>query len=71
MTIGKIKSLVSDRGFGFIQAEGSSDDVFFHRSSVPAGNFDQLKEGESVEFDVEPDPRNPRRSRAVNVRAGG
>jgi len=65
---GKIKSLVRDRGFGFIQEEGSANDVFFHRSSVASGDFDQMREGESVEFDVEPDPRNPRRSRAGNVR---
>jgi CspA family cold shock protein len=69
MTTGKIKSLVRDRGFGFIQVEGGSSDVFFHHTSVVGGNLDSLSEGESVEFDLEADPREPRRSRANNVRS--
>ena len=69
MATGKIKNLVRDRGFGFIQIEGSADEVFFHSSSVVQGTFDGLKEGQSLEFDVEPDPRNPQRKRAANVKA--
>ena len=69
MPSGKIKNLVRDRGFGFIQVEGSSDEVFFHSSSIVEGTFDDLKEGQTLEFTVEPDPRNPSRSRAANVRA--
>jgi cold shock CspA family protein len=33
--------------------------------------FDQLNEGQNVEFDREADPRDPKRSRAVNVRIVG
>jgi cold shock protein len=66
---GTIKSLVRDRGFGFIAPEGGSSDVFFHRSALAEGDFDGLRMGQTLEFDVEPDPRDPRRSRAVNVRA--
>ena len=40
MTQGTIKSIRDDRGFGFIQADGSSEDVFFHSSSVASGGFD-------------------------------
>jgi len=68
MATGKIKTLVRDRGFGFIQADGSSDDVFFHSTSVASGGFDALSEGQAVQFDPESDPRNPSRSRAGNVR---
>ena len=70
MSTGKIKNLVRDRGFGFIEVEGSSGDVFFHRTSVTLDGFDGLREGQAVEFDMETDPRNPGRSRAGNVRAG-
>lgn len=70
MATGTIKTLVKDRGFGFIQVEDGSDDVFFHNSSLPEGVFDSLRTGQSVEFDVEADPRNPRRSRAANIRVG-
>ena len=68
MASGTIKSLVKDRGFGFIQPNGGSNDVFFHTSSLPEGTYDSLVEGQRVEFDVQPDPRDAGRSRAANVR---
>ena len=70
MATGTIKTLMKDRGFGFIQVDGASEEVFFHSTSLPPGSFDGLREGQKVEFEVEPDPRNPRRSRAGNVRVG-
>jgi CspA family cold shock protein len=68
MAKGKIKTLVKDRGFGFIAVDGGSDEVFFHSTSLPMGEFDSLQTDQTLEFDVEPDPRNPQRKRAVNVR---
>ena len=68
MARGVIKRMVGDRGFGFIQAEGRTEDLFFHRSSVEGIAFDAMTEGQAVEFDEEPDPRDPRRRRAVHVR---
>ena len=59
MSVGKIKSLVRDRGFGFIQMEDGSKDVFFHQTAVVGGDMDSLSEGQAVEFDVEPDPQIP------------
>lgn len=67
MASGQIKRLVRDRGFGFIRPEGASEDIFFHSSAVSGVLFDQLNEGQDVEFDREPDPRDPKRSRAVNI----
>ena len=52
MSVGKIKKLVQDKGFGFIQTD-SGEDVFFHHSGVIDGSFDNLREGQSVEYDVE------------------
>ena len=49
---GTIKKFVRDRGFGFIQAYDGRE-IFFHRSSLQQIDFDALKEGEKVEFDVE------------------
>jgi CspA family cold shock protein len=66
---GQIKRLVRDRGFGFIRPEGASEDIFFHSSAMQGGAvFDDLNEGQNVEFDKESDPRDSRRSRAVNIR---
>jgi CspA family cold shock protein len=64
MPQGKIKKLVADKGFGFIQTEG--DDVFFHCSVVTDGAFDQLHEGQQVEFTIGRGPKGPR---AENVSA--
>ena len=68
MASGGIKRLERERGFGFIRPAGASDDVFFHSSAVQGTVFDQLNEGQTVEFEKQPDERDPRRSRAVNVR---
>ena len=62
---GTIKKVVRDRGFGFIQA-GEGREVFFHRSSLQRHTFDDLREGDAVEFDVEQSEKGPR---AANVRS--
>lgn len=68
MTVGTIKRVIRDRGFGFILPEDATEEVFFHSSAVESPTFDELNEGQRVEFDVEPDPRQPSRSRAAHVR---
>ncbi|MCA9017468.1 MAG: cold shock domain-containing protein [Planctomycetaceae bacterium] len=50
MPQGKIKRLVTDRGFGFI--EGERGDLFFHHSEVQGGTFEELQEGQTVEYEV-------------------
>lgn len=50
MPKGKIKKLVSDRGFGFI--EGEKGDLFFHHSEVKGVAFEELQEGQVVEYEV-------------------
>ena len=52
MASGTIKKLVHDKGFGFIQGSDGAD-VFFHHSSVADHQFDNLTEGQSVEYTVE------------------
>jgi CspA family cold shock protein len=61
---GVIKSLNLLRGFGFIRAE-NGEDVFFHSSALRGKDFDTLKEGTGVEFNI---TRGPKGLRAVSVR---
>ena len=61
---GTIKRLVNEKGFGFVAAADGSE-YFFHQSAVAAGNFDQLREGQSVTFETGQGPKGPR---AENVR---
>jgi len=61
---GKIKTLIRNRGFGFIIAEDGKE-IFCHRSALEGVEFEALEEGNSVEFDLESGPKGPR---AVNVK---
>ena len=63
---GTIKRLVGDRGFGFIQDERGQE-LFFHATSVDGAAFDELHEGQRVEFEREADTRG-RGDRAAHVR---
>jgi CspA family cold shock protein len=67
--VGKIKSIVEDKGFGFIRKDGAGreeKDVFFHAKGLKNASFEELQVGDAVEFDLEDDPRG-RGPRAVNV----
>ncbi|HEV3215040.1 MAG TPA: cold shock domain-containing protein [Vicinamibacterales bacterium] len=56
---GKIKRLVSDKGFGFIAASDGTE-YFFHQSACTQTSFDQLREGQEVTFDVGQGAKGPR-----------
>jgi CspA family cold shock protein len=55
---GTVKRL-TDKGFGFIST-GSGKDLFFHSSAVEGGGFEQLREGQRVEFTEGQGPKGPR-----------
>eukprot|EP00438_Fugacium_kawagutii_P030639 Skav234280 [mRNA] locus=C9163801:2089:2301:+ [translate_table: standard] len=58
MPQGKIKRLVSDRGFGFIEGE-RGDDLFFHHSEVQGTDIEELREGQMVEYEVGQGKKGP------------
>ena len=62
---GTIKKVIKDKGFGFIVPDDGSDDVFFHRSRVERVQFEDLREGDKVEFQVRPGEKGPQ---AFNVK---
>ncbi len=66
MPIGTIKRLVRSRGFGFLE-DNQGNEYFFHRSAVQDTNFDNLDEGQQVEFDIEREAGG-RGPRAHNIR---
>jgi len=63
MQEGTIKRL-TDRGFGFITYEGAEKDLFFHSKELKNVQFDELREGDKVTFEVAESPKGPN---AVNV----
>jgi CspA family cold shock protein len=57
---GTIKKIVRERGFGFITPDDGSEDVFFHRSSLPPrGQLEDLNEGDTVQFQVRKGEKGP------------
>lgn len=62
MPQGTIKKL-TDKGFGFIQ--GERGDIFFHHSALEGASYDNLREGQQVEYSEGDGPKGPR---AENVR---
>lgn len=61
---GKIKKVISGKGFGFIENEGSDKDIFFHKSNLKGIDFDELTEGTMVEFELQEGQKG---QEAVNI----
>ena len=53
MAKGTVKWFNPTKGFGFIQPDGGSRDVFVHISAVEQAGLRTLDENQKVEFDVE------------------
>ncbi|MFA5048151.1 MAG: cold shock domain-containing protein [Patescibacteria group bacterium] len=62
---GTIKTLIADKGFGFITVEGQEKDLFFHSNSLVDVLFADLKQGDAVSFETEESPKG---LNAVNVK---
>ena len=51
---GTVKWFNAQKGFGFIQPDGGSKDVFVHISAVERSGLGTLSDGQKVTFTVEP-----------------
>jgi cold shock protein len=68
MTIGTVKWFNSQKGFGFIQPEDGSKDVFVHISAVEQAGLGNLNEGQKLSFELESNQRSGKVS-ACNLKA--
>ena len=52
MASGTVKWFNPDKGFGFIQPQDGSKDVFVHITAVQAAGLNGLNDGQKVSYDV-------------------
>ncbi len=67
MATGTVKWFNSQKGYGFIQPEDGSKDVFVHISAVERAGMRDLREGQRVSYELE--RGNQGKMAAVNLRA--
>ncbi|MFZ1431130.1 MAG: cold-shock protein [Geminicoccaceae bacterium] len=67
MATGTVKWFNGTKGYGFIQPDDGSKDVFVHVSAVERAGLSDLREGQKVEYDLERGQQG--KTSAVNLKA--
>ena len=67
MATGTVKWFNATKGFGFIEADDGSKDVFVHISAVEKAGLSTLKDGQKVEYELM--KGNDGKSSAGNLKA--
>ena len=62
MPTGTVKWFDATKGYGFIQPDDGSPDVFVHVSAVGRAGMDALPENQKVFYEVQRDPRRGKSS---------
>ena len=68
MPTGTVKRIPNVKNYAFVVEDGATEEVFFHRTAVVDGLFDELRHGQRVQFEIGPDPRNATKRQATGVR---
>ena len=66
---GTVKWFNAEKGYGFTSNDEGGEDVFVHFSAIQGTGYRSLNEGQKVSYEVEQDPKNTGKLRAVNVAA--
>ena len=52
MAVGKVKWFNNAKGYGFINEDGKTEDLFAHYSAIKMDGYKTLKAGQAVKFDI-------------------
>ncbi|MBO0494936.1 cold shock domain-containing protein CspD [Pseudomonas sp. Marseille-Q1929] len=66
MASGKVKWFNNAKGYGFINEEGKTEDLFAHYSAIQMDGYKTLKAGQPVDFDI---IQGPKGLHAVAIKA--
>ncbi|HEX8591554.1 MAG TPA: cold shock domain-containing protein [Candidatus Paceibacterota bacterium] len=58
---------LTDKGFGFIRIEGEAKDLFFHSNELIDVQFDELREGDKLKFEVVDSPKGKQASKITRA----
>ena len=62
---GKVKWFNNAKGYGFIVADDSTEDLFAHYSMIEMDGYRTLKAGQRVEFEIQPSDKG---SHAIHIK---
>ncbi len=62
---GKVKWFSNVKGYGFLEKEGGSQDIFVHYSSIQSEGYKKLEEGEEVSFEIIQGEKGPQATNVV------
>jgi len=65
MATGTVKWFNDAKGYGFIQPDDGTKDVFVHHSNIAGSGFKTLAEGAKVEFETREGQKGPEATNVV------
>jgi len=60
-----------NNGYGFITRDGEDKDLFFHVNELNGVEFDDLREGDKLSFEVGEGPKGPNATNVSLLEEGG
>ena len=69
MASGKVKWFNNAKGYGFINEDGKTDDLFAHYSAIQMDGYKTLKAGQAVTFEIVQGPKGLHATQITNATA--